>query len=141
MELVNRIKESINLNIMVLELRLLCYGDNHLQLFDFSSSIKRHCLHRICIAVFDVSFIQICFAHSICASLFFEEHMQTSFQALTHCSCAACHHALHDDHEEDQAHILLAIPACFIIGFGDIGTHQLIKLALKRVPLVPMQLD
>ena len=57
--------------------------------------------------------------------------MQTSFQTLAYRSRAACHHALHDNHEEDKAHVLLAISTCLIIGFGDIGAYHFVQLSLK----------
>ena len=53
------------------------------------------------------------------------------------CRRAAGNHALHDNQQENQAHILLAIAFCLIVSRRNIVTYQLVKFSLEGMTLVP----
>ena len=125
----------------MLELCLLGNGDDILQLADFFFHVKGHCLKSILNTVFDIKFRQILLGKRSQFGILGFQDFKPSFKALTNCCCTACHHALHDDQQENQAHVFLTIPERLVIGLRNVGRDHLIELSLISMPFVPGQLD
>ena len=113
---VNGGKEFLDLDVGVLKLSLLGYGNDVLKLSNLFVGIERDRFKRFFNVVFDIQFSDVLFGKRAEFCRLILENFKTALQALTDRCRATCDHTLHDDEQEDQAHILFAVPECLVIG-------------------------
>ena len=98
----------------MLVLSLLGDGDNLFQLGDFL------------IVILDVEFIKVFLGQVSDLGGLLLQHFQAAFKALMDSRSTAGYHALHDNQQKDEAHVLFTISERLVVGLGNICCHQFI---------------
>ena len=135
--LVERIEEDLDLCVLVLQLGALGEPYQVSHLGNLGVVIERGSLHGRLVAILDVGVAHVGLAHVALLGALPLQRGEASLERLPHGRRAAGHHALHDDEQEDEAHVLASVADGLVVRMGHIVGYALVELLLQGVPVIP----